>query len=317
MRRAAFGIGYILLIAGIAAAQPSERPAYALAVHGGAGNIPTDLPDSIAAMYREGLEAALDAGEAVLASGGAAEDAVVAAIVVMEDNPIFNAGKGAVLNAEGAAELDVSLMRGSDKACGAAAAIRTVKNPITLARAIMERSPHVFFAAEGAERFAEENGLEIVDPDYFTTERRRDAWERRRDAKGTVGAVALDNDGDLAAGTSTGGTAFKAPGRVGDSPVIGAGTYADNETCAVSATGHGELFIRNVVAFRIAALMAFAGKTIEEAANETIRGLLEPGDGGVIALDARGNVATPFTTGGMFRGVVVEGEERTVDIWRP
>ncbi|MBD3409223.1 MAG: beta-aspartyl-peptidase [Ignavibacteriales bacterium] len=319
MSKATVVIAYILLIAGIATAQPGERPAYALVVHGGAGAISKDMPDSIEANYRAGLNAALDAGEAVLASGGAAEDAVVAAIVVLENDPLFNAGRGAVLNAEGAAELDVSLMRGSDKACGAAAAIRTVKNPITLARAIMERSPHVFFAAEGAERFAEASGLEIVDPEYFVTERRREAWRRREaeDAKGTVGAVALDRDGNLAAGTSTGGTSFKTPGRVGDSPVIGAGTYADNATCAVSSTGHGELFIRNVVAFRIAALMAFANLSLDDAANEVVRKLLAPGDGGVIAVDARGNVATPFNTEGMFRGAAIAGNERTIAIWNP
>jgi beta-aspartyl-peptidase (threonine type) len=288
---------------------------------------------------------------AVLSGGGVALDAVVAAIRVLEDSPLFNAGHGAVLNAEGKCELDASIMDGRALAAGAVAGVSRVRNPITLARAVMERSPHVMFAGTGAERFAEQvGGIELVTNEYFQTERRREELRRAQQKEkeqsnrraalggpsgplfatidendsldverkyGTVGCVALDKNGNLAAGTSTGGMTNKKFGRVGDSPIIGAGTYAANATCAVSATGHGEFFIRVGVARDIAAQMEYKGAPIAEAAAATIAkvGALG-GDGGVIAIDRHGNVALPFNTPGMYRGHRLEGRDAEIAIFR-
>jgi len=295
--------------------EPAPRLApIAIVVHGGAGTIRREqmTPERAAALRRD-LETAVRAGYAILASGGSSLDAVEAAVRVLEDSPLFNAGRGAVLTADGTVELDASIMDGAAFRAGAVASVRTVKNPIHLARLVMERTPHVLLVGDGAERFAREMGVEIVDPDYFITPERRQQWERLRArppaddadaaaAFGTVGAVALDRQGRLAAATSTGGTMNKRPGRVGDSPIIGAGTYA-NRRCAVSATGAGEFFIRNAVAYDICARMEYLGQSIEAAARAVVLEKLaaQGGDGGVIALDARGRMAMPFNTPGMYR----------------
>lgn len=319
----------------------SDRPTvsrpkrWALAIHGGAGTIPRDeLTPEREAAVRAALEHALRAGHDILAAGGSSLDAVTATIVILEDSPYFNAGKGAVFTHEGTNELDASIMYGPTLAAGAVAGVRTVKNPILLARAVMEKSPHVMMVAEGAERFAEHLGIERVPPSYFHTEERwrqlqeRLAKERAEqssalpspagdDKFGTVGAIALDASGALAAGTSTGGMTNKRFGRVGDSPIIGAGTYA-NSRCAVSATGHGEYFIRHAVAHDICARHAYLGLPIARAAEEVVMGdLVEAGgEGGVIAMDRDGNVAMPFNSQGMYRGTIGEDGVPHITIYR-
>jgi len=287
-----------------------------LVMHGGAGTITrrTMTPD-MEKQYRETLEQALRTGQAVLAKGGASLDAVEASIRVLEDSPLFNAGKGAVFTHEGRNELDASIMDGKNKRAGSVAGVTIIKNPISAARAVMEKSPHVMMAGKGAELFATQAGLEIVDPSYFWTERRWKDLQRELQKEqqgssaaprhfGTVGAVALDQTGNLAAGTSTGGTTNKRYGRIGDSPIIGAGTYAENESVAVSCTGTGEYFIRWTVAHDIAALYKYRGMTVEAAGNEVINRKLKEnnGDGGAIILDGKGNFSMPFNTEGMYRG---------------
>lgn len=330
MRRLAW-IALLLTIASCSSFETSvpERSAdsppreWAIAIHGGAGTIAKTDYESLERQYRDSLAAALELGRSILESGGTALDAVERVVMRLEDDPLFNAGKGAVFNHEGSHELDASIMDGSTMACGAVAAVRTVKNPIALARKVMEESEHVLFAADGAERFADDMGVERVEPDYFWTERRHEQWKRRQQkpgephfkAKGTVGVVALDRHGNLAAGTSTGGLTDKAYGRVGDSPIVGAGTYADNHTCAVSGTGVGEEFIRYAVGHRISALMEYAGMTVRGAAEEVVMNLLKPGDGGVIAVDHDGNVAMVFNTGGMFRGTADSTGRFEISIW--
>jgi beta-aspartyl-peptidase (threonine type) len=316
--------------------QPMSRAKVVLAIHGGAGVVPRKaMTAEQEGRYRQDLERALRAGFEALRQGGRSLDAVEAAIKVLEDSPRFNAGKGAVFNHEGRNELDASIMEGSGKRAGAVAGLTRIKNPIAAARAVMERSPHVLLIGEGADRFALGQKLEEVNPVYFWTPERwkalqealeqeaREAPARtsQRDALpapdrrfGTVGAVAVDRQGNLAAGTSTGGMTNKRYGRVGDSPIIGAGTYADNATCAVSATGHGEVFIRHAVAHEINALMMYGKRTVQEAAREVLERLPheEGGVGGVIALDARGNVALEFNTEGMYRGTITE--DGTIEI---
>jgi len=283
--------------------------------------------------YYTALNEALDAGEQILATGGKSIDAVVAAIKIMEDNPLFNAGKGAVFTHEGKNELDASIMRGDNQMAGAVGGVTTVKNPILLARAIMERSDHVMMVGKGAEAFAATCDLEIVDPSYFYTEKR---WKSLQDIlkqdsvktqlsedekgnkkHGTVGCVALDIDGNIVAGTSTGGMTNKRYNRVGDAPIIGAGTYADNSTCGVSCTGHGEFFIRFTVARDIAAMMEYKGITLNEACNEIVYNKLvkKGGEGGLIAIDKNGNIEMPFNTSGMYRGWAKEGQ-REVKIYK-
>ena len=275
------------------------------------------------------LTEALDAGYGVLESGGSALDAVTAAVVSLEDAPQFNAGKGAVFTRDGRNELDASIMDGATKNAGAVAGVTKVKNPIKLARAVMENSRHVMFARDGAEAFAEEQGLDLVEPQYFYTERRWKALqkalekEKNSDEKkksalpvdtkfGTVGAVALDKDGNLAAGTSTGGMTLKRWGRVGDSPIIGAGTYADNQSCAVSSTGEGEFFIRLTLARDICAQVEYGGKSVAEATQDMIHTRLTnmQAEGGVIVLGPDGEYAMAFNSKGMFRGVKTSAEQR-------
>lgn len=300
------------------ALQAQINPSPALVIHGGAGNMRPDPAhaqrDSLATAA---LKDALEAGYAILENGGTAMDAVVAAIVLLEDNPVFNAGKGAVMTAEGTHELDASLMDGKTLGAGAVAGVKHVKNPIRAARMVMEKSPHVMLTGAGADAFALGAGLDSVPNDYFITPQVRKSWENSRVKGsghhrgttrkfGTVGAVAIDAQGNIAAGTSTGGMMNKAYGRIGDSPVIGAGTYADNSTCGVSCTGHGEYFIRAGVAKEISDRMAFGGQTLEEAAREVVHEKLPEmgGRGGIIALDGEGHIVMEFNTPGMFRGSV-------------
>ena len=304
---------------------PSMIPkseSFALVIHGGAGVIERDqLSPADEQSIRADLEQALRAGRAILASGGSALDAVEAAVVALEESPRFNAGKGSVYNAEGRHELDASIMDGRDRSAGAVAGVETIRNPVRLARVVMEQSPHVMLIGAGAERFADTQAqVERVANQWFDTDARRAQLEQEQareraavgDAEnlrgkyfGTVGAVALDRHGNLAAATSTGGMTNKRYGRVGDSPLIGAGTWAD-QRCAVSGTGWGEFFIRNVVAHDIAARMAYGGASLADAADEVIMRRVPElgGDGGAIAVDRDGNIAMPFNTAGMYRGWV-------------
>ena len=326
----------VMLVPAANAAEPmSDAAAHepVIVIHGGAGALaPGRYTAQEEAAYRAKLAEALDAGYAVLEQGGAAVDAVETAIVIMEDSPLFNAGKGAVFTRKGKNELDASIMDGASLNAGAVAGVTTVKNPIKLAREVMDHSVHVMLAGKGAEVFAAERGLDTVKPKYFYTERRwktyKEALKKARTQEqgalpadfkyGTVGAVALDADGDLAAGTSTGGMTLKRYGRVGDSPIIGAGTYADNKSCAVSATGHGEYFIRLTIARDICAQVEYAGKSVADAADDVIHHRLQElgGDGGVIVLGADGAYAMTFNTAGMFRGVKTHGTEATVAIYK-
>jgi L-asparaginase / beta-aspartyl-peptidase len=324
----------LLLMATMTAhAEDTPRHPVALVIHGGAGVIErTSLGADDERAIRAELDRALDAGHGVLAAGGSALDAAVAAVLVLEDSPRFNAGKGAVFNADGRHELDASLMQGHDRSAGAVAGVTTVRNPILLARAVMERSPHVMLAGAGAEAFADEqDDIARVPNTWFDTDERRRQLEiaQERDAQaldelptvgayfGTVGAVALDAQGRIAAATSTGGMTNKKWSRVGDSPLIGAGTWAD-EHCGVSGTGWGEYFIRNAVAHDICARVAYRGDSLTAAADEVLlrRVPEHGGDGGAIALDADGNIAMPFNTSGMYRGWVRPDGSRGTAIFR-
>lgn len=291
--------------------RPVAKPEWTLLIHGGAGVMRREqMTPEMDAAFRAGLNDALAAGSKVLAGGGEALDAVEAAVRVLEDNPNFNAGRGAVLTREGVAELDASIMDGRDRRAGAVAQVRTVKNPIRAARHVMENTGRVMFAGPDVDEMAAKAEIEIVDPSYFITPRRREQLERSlagtfdpMDRYGTVGAVAMDKRGNLAAATSTGGMNAKPPGRVGDSPIIGAGTYADNASCAVSATGDGEYFIRASVARMICARVAMLGMSAAEAASVTLDEVKAlGGTGGVIVLSHDGSVALSMNTEGMFRG---------------
>ncbi len=301
-----------------------------IAIHGGAGVISrASMTADNERAYRADLERALDAGYAVLEKGGASLDAVVAAVRILEDSPYFNAGHGAVFSHAGINELDAAIMDGATQKAGAIAGVRHVRNPIDLARMVMERTPHVLLSGEGAEEFALEQSVTLVPGSYFYTERR---WKQLEDAQksertasieedigyfGTVGAVARDRNGNLAAATSTGGMTNKRWGRIGDSPIIGAGTYADNATCAVSATGSGEYFIRAVVAHEICARVRLSGVSAAEAAKDVIHGKLKEigGDGGVIVVDRNGALSLDFNTEGMFRAARDSGGRREVAIY--
>ncbi len=288
---------------------PEAKSPRVLVIHGGAGAIARArmTPDQEKA-YRQGLERALAAGYEVLDKGGSSLDAVETAVRVLEDDPLFNAGRGAVLTAEGKAELDAAIMDGRTLAAGSVAGLTRIKNPVTLARRVMEQSPHVMMIGAGAEAFAKIQGLPLVANAYFVTPDRLEAWKKLQkekapvSTKGTVGAVALDAQGNLAAATSTGGMMNKRFGRVGDAPLIGIGTYADNGTCAVSCTGWGEFFIRVVVAHDVAAQMRYRATPLAEAARRTLDKVQAlGGDGGLIALDPKGNLTMPFNTKGMYR----------------
>ncbi len=302
----------------------AQKPEWTLLVHGGAGVMRrADMTPEMDAAYRAGLNDALDAGSKVLASGGSSLDAVEAAIRILEDNPNFNAGKGAVLTREGVAELDASIMDGRDRRAGAVAQLRTVRNPIRAARLVMETTGRVMFAGKDADALAAAGGLDIVPPDYFITPRRLEALKRAMagnlepmDRFGTVGAVAVDKAGNLAAGTSTGGMNAKPPGRIGDAPIIGAGTYADNASCAVSSTGDGEYFIRASVARMICARIAMQNMSAEQAAKATLDEVKAlGGTGGVIVLSNDGSTALSMNTEGMFRGRADASGKRQVAIY--
>ena len=309
-----------------------EVSRYTLVIHGGAGTITRAqmTPDREAA-YTAALGEALQAGQQILAAGGTSLDAVVAAIRVMEDQPLFNAGKGSVFTAEGAVELDASIMDGATRQAGAVAGVTRIKNPILAARAVMDRSRHVMLQGGGADVFAEAQGLELVPNGYFHTERRRLQLEQAKQGQeallldhdadhkyGTVGAAALDTHGNLAAGTSTGGMTNKMFGRVGDSPIIGAGTYANNASCAVSGTGQGEYFIRATVARDICALMEYAGLSLAEAARRVVQDTLTGlgGQGGIIAVDRDGGAVFEFNTEGMYRARVAHDTDAEIAIYR-
>ncbi|KAA0993717.1 isoaspartyl peptidase/L-asparaginase family protein [Dyadobacter aurulentus] len=325
-----------------------------LVLHGGAGTITrANMSPEQEKAYKTVLNSALEKGYAVLKNGGTSVQAVEATIHVMEDSPLFNAGKGAVFTNEGKNELDASVMEGKTLKAGAVAGVTTIKNPISAAIAVMEKSEHVMMAGAGAEKFAKQQGITIVDPAYFHTEARYKALIKAKEADkteldhnsreeqkvkaapktglqrdeeviftegrkfGTVGCVALDKFGNLAAGTSTGGMTNKKYGRIGDAPIIGAGTYANNATCAVSATGHGEYFIRSVVAYDISALMEYKGMPLKEAANEVVKKLVKRGgEGGIISLDRDGNIAMPFNSEGMYRGYIKNDGTREVLIYK-
>jgi len=301
---------------------------YTLVIHGGAGKItPALMNAELEQQYTEALNTALDAGQKVLQGGGGATDAVIAAIVELENNTLFNAGKGAVFTKKGLNEMDAAIMNGSNLMAGAVAGVRNIKNPIKLANEIMLHSGHVFLSGNGAAEFALNRGVEFAPDEYFFNKQRYDQWVEIRDSDyyqldhkednlkgmvpnpdhkfGTVGAVAMDEQGNLAAGTSTGGMTNKRFGRIGDSPVIGSGTYANNNTCAISCTGHGEFFLRAVVAYDVSCLMEYKGLSLQQACNTVIKDKLVKmgGEGGLIAVDAKGNYDMCFNSAGMYRGV--------------
>lgn len=314
---------------------------FAIVIHGGAGTIRKEtMTPELEAEYKATLEKAVRTGHNILKNGGSSLDAVEASINILEDSPLFNAGKGAVFTHDGKNELDASIMDGKTLAAGAVSGVTTVKNPIDLARAVMEKSEHVMLSGPGAEAFASENNIELVDPSYFYTDARWNALQKAKEVKkeqpkhvdktafydpyikdykfGTVGCAALDKNGNLAAGTSTGGMTNKRWGRVGDAPIIGAGTYANNASCAVSSTGWGEFFIRSVVAHDISALVEYKGLTLEEAAKEVIQKKVPAlgGDGGIIAVDNKGNIAMEFNTEGMYRASINKNGELYIGIYK-
>ena len=281
-----------------------------IAIHGGAGVMRRDRPgEQQRAVLRRALEAAYGQKTAL--------DAVTAAVVVLEDSPLFNAGRGSCFNADGEIEMDAAVMEGERLGAGAVAAVRRIRNPVLAARAVMEKTRHVLLAGDGAERFAREQGLVFEEPSYFATEKRLSALKRNlKYHHGTVGAVALDHEGNLAAATSTGGYTGKLPGRIGDSPIIGAGTYADNRACAVSGTGLGEAFIRAAVAYDVAARMRYRKESLARAAAGALAKVARlGGDGGLIAVDRRGNVAMPFNSEGMYRASVDRRGRTTISIF--
>ncbi len=310
----------------------AAAPPVAIAIHGGAGTMTrADLSPEKEREIRATLERALLAGHTRLEAGASATDAVEAAIIVLENSPLFNAGYGAVFNSEGGHELDAAIMDGRTRNAGTVAGVRHIRNPILLARRVMTDSPHVMLTGEGAEEFAVSLGFDLVDEDYFSTDFRRQQLEQvqRQQSSandlpppqyryGTVGAVALDKDGNIAAGTSTGGMTNKRFGRIGDVPIIGAGTYADNATCAVSATGHGEYFIRSVVAHDIAALMRYTDASLQAAVDEVVHEKLVEfgGRGGVIGIDGDGNIAMEHNTPGMYRGAIDTSGTLTTGVFK-
>lgn len=311
---------------------------FSIAIHGGAGTIiKEDMTNELEEAYREALQEALNAGYAVLEEGGCALNAVKAAIVMMEDNALFNAGKGAVFTKKGVNELDAAIMDGSNLNAGAIAGVRNIRNPIELAEEVMLHSGHVFLSGKGANDFAIKQGIKLEPDEYFYSQYRYDQWREIRDSDlyqldhkadklvglmkdkkfGTVGAVACDSEGNLAAGTSTGGMTNKRFGRIGDSPMIGVGTYANNNTCAISCTGHGEIFIKAVAAYDVSCLMEYKNMSLQQACEEVVLKKLIAlnGDGGLIGMDANGNAALVFNSAGMYRGVKSSEGENTIAIY--
>ena len=292
---------------------------YAIVIHGGAGYISKDIPEDLKQLYYNSLTDALNIGKDILANGGTSIDAVEKVINYFENNILFNSGKGAVFTSEGKHELDASIMQGKDLSSGAVAGVTIIKHPISLARLVMEKTEYILFAGKGADELGIQLGVDIVPNSYFHDSTNYLKWINTKlpKQKGeTVGCVALDKFGNITAGTSTGGRQNKTPGRVGDSPIIGAGTYANNNTCGVSATGIGELFIQNTVAFNISALMQYKSYTLKQACDEMIYKKLPPESGGIIALDKDGNFEMPFNTFSMMRGVANSSGLFKVDIWK-
>jgi L-asparaginase / beta-aspartyl-peptidase len=288
---------------------------YSLVIHGGAGNFDSStFNESEYDEYFTILEAVIDFGDSLLASGVFAIDVVELCAIMLEDSPLFNAGKGAVMNNNGDFELDASIMDGRDLNAGAVAGISIIKNPIRAARAVMEKSPHVLLSGRGAEQFAVEVGLDVVKSEYFETQRIKERYERqKKEDMGTIGVVALDIHGNLAAATSTGGMMMKKYGRIGDSPIIGAGTYADNNFAAVSCTGHGEYFIRGMAAYNVIAMIKYAGLNLDEATEKTIIMIEDLGGyGGLIAVDKNGEISMPFNTKSMFRAYIKSSGEKEI-----
>ena len=299
----------------------SPRPEYVIVIHGGAGNASNkDINEEQQQVYKEKLGEALTIGEKILAEGGTSIEAIEKTINYLENCPLFNAGKGAVFTHEGTNEMDASIMDGSNLNAGAIAGVGDIKNPISAAIKVMNESEHVMLAGKGASDFAKQQGIEIVDSSYFYVQDRWESLQRilKAEKHGTVGCVALDKNGNLAAGTSTGGMTNKKYGRIGDSPIIGAGNYANNNTCAVSATGHGEFFIRYTVAYDISALMEYKNLSLEDAANIVVNNKLVEagGDGGIIAVDKNGNIAMPFNTNMMFRAYSKSTGEKEIAIFK-
>jgi L-asparaginase / beta-aspartyl-peptidase len=332
---AVLALGMVPQLSGQDPTMKKEQKKFALAIHGGAGTIDrSKITADLERAYRDGLERSLHAGYDILEKGGSSLDAVEAAVRVLEDDPHFNAGKGAVFTEVGTNELDAAIMDGKTLKAGAVASVKHIKNPISLARMVMEKSSHVMMDGPGAEAFAKQNGVELVDQKYFYTERRWQELQQEKEKKagragekmfigseqdrhGTVGAVALDQAGNLAAATSTGGTSNKKAGRIGDSPIIGAGTYANNATCAVSATGDGEYFIRAVVGHDVAALMEYRAMPLAQAAEEVLNKVARlGGTGGLIAIDRNGNITQPFNTSGMYRGSIDQAGKSNIAIYR-
>ena len=312
---------------------------HTIVIHGGAGTIvKEDMTPELEAQYLKGLQGALDAGYAVLKEGGSAVNAVKAAIVILEDNLLFNAGRGSVFTKKGVQEMDAAIMDGTDLSAGAVAGVRNVRNPIELATEVMRNSNHVFLSGKGSNDFAIKQGIKLEPDEYFFSQFRYDQWKAIRDSDnysldhthsdidelmkdkkfGTVGAVACDVNGNIAAGTSTGGMTNKKYGRIGDSPLIGAGTYANNKTCAISCTGHGEIFIRAVAAYDVSALMEYKGEPLDKACDEVVNHRLHNmgGEGGLIAVDCQGNASMVFNSAGMYRGVKSSDGTNEVAIYK-
>lgn len=309
----------LILIFTISVNAQSNNNKYVIVIHGGAGYFSKENPDSIKQLYIDALSEALRIGQKILSEGGSSLDAVEKTVNYMEDNPLFNSGKGAVFTSEGKHELDASIMFGKDLSTGVVAGVTIIKNPISLARFVMEKTEHVLFAGSGADQLGIKLGVEVVHNSYFRDERRYNDWLKsnlKENNGETVGCVALDIYGNISAATSTGGRQNKLPGRVGDSPIISAGNYANNKTCGISATGWGELFIRHSVAYNISALMEYKGLSLKEACDQMIFETLPENSGGVIAIDKDGNFYMPFNTTSMFRGVANSDGLFETAIWK-
>ena len=322
MKRIIFIVVPLLIIAGVfffelygeKETQPVEGK-YTIVIHGGAGTINKSMPDSIKEEYIKSMTEALTIGKEILEKGGKSIDAVEQVLRYFENDPKFNSGRGAVYTSEGTHEMDASIMDGSNLSTGAVTLIKHIKHPISLARLVMEKTRHVLLGGEGAEKFAKEMGMELVPNSYFDTESRYLQLLKAKQKTETVGCVCLDKYGNLAAGTSTGGLTNKMPGRIGDSPLINAGTYANDKTCAVSGTGTGEEFIKHTVAYNVSALIEYKGMRLKDAADEVVFHILKKDDGGIIAVDKDGNYAMPFNTLGMYRGVATSDGVFEIKIW--
>jgi len=296
----------------------SENEKYTIVIHGGAGYMSSEISDDVKNAYLQSLHHALKIGKMILESGGTSLDAVEEVVRFLEDDSLFNAGRGAVFTSAGINEMDASIMNGEDLSSGAVTGVTIIKNPISLARLVMENTNHVLLSGKGAEDFGKQMNVDIVDPDYFRVDARYRSWKKKmgKEIKGTVGCVALDKYGNIATATSTGGLTGKMPGRVGDSPLVSAGTYADNNTCGVSGTGTGELFIKYTIAYRVSALMVFKGYPLKQAAEEVVFNILPEGSGGIIAVDKNGNYVLVFNTPSMLRGVANSDGVFEVKIWK-